>query len=160
MVDFYFGILNALFAPVLVLPPILAEMVIAAVIAFIITIFYKKMVNQSELKELKEEQRKLQEKVKELQKTNPDEANRLTKEMLKLTNKQMKMNFKPMLPTLLLVIILFPWIASVFMSSEHLLRAMLPFTLPFFGNDFGWLMWYIVVSIPFSQIFRKLLGVQ
>jgi uncharacterized membrane protein (DUF106 family) len=35
----------------------------------------------------------------------------------------------------------------------------LPFSLPFFGNDFGWLAWYIIVSFPLSFIFRKALGV-
>ena len=156
MVDFYFGALSAVFGPVLSLPPILSELVIAGVISIIITLFYKKMVNQNELKELKEEQKKLQERTKELQKTNPEEANKLTGEMLKLTNKQMKMNFKPMLPTLLLVIVLFPWVASLYSGAV----ALLPFTLPYFGNDFGWLMWYIVVSVPMSQVFRKMLGVQ
>lgn len=35
----------------------------------------------------------------------------------------------------------------------------LPFSFPFFGNNFGWLGWYILLSFPFTQLFRKLLGV-
>lgn len=36
----------------------------------------------------------------------------------------------------------------------------LPFTLPFFGNTIGWLGTYILVAIPFTQFFRKILGVE
>ncbi len=34
----------------------------------------------------------------------------------------------------------------------------LPLSLPFFGSSLGWLGWYIIVSLGFSQLFRKLLG--
>jgi uncharacterized membrane protein (DUF106 family) len=32
--------------------------------------------------------------------------------------------------------------------------------LPYFENDFGWLAWYIIVSIPLGILFRKLLRVE
>ena len=34
----------------------------------------------------------------------------------------------------------------------------LPFAFPFFGDNLGWLGWYILISIPSAQIFRKLMG--
>lgn len=37
--------------------------------------------------------------------------------------------------------------------------AELPLTLPFIGKTLGWLGWYILISIPFTQFFRKMLGV-
>jgi uncharacterized membrane protein (DUF106 family) len=36
---------------------------------------------------------------------------------------------------------------------------MLPFPLPFVGNDVGWLGMYIIMSLPSSVLFRKILGV-
>lgn len=36
----------------------------------------------------------------------------------------------------------------------------LPIGLPFFGVNMGWLGWYIICSIPFSLLTRKLLRVQ
>jgi uncharacterized membrane protein (DUF106 family) len=36
-----------------------------------------------------------------------------------------------------------------------------PFAIPFFGaNYMGWLIWYILVSLPATWIFRKALGVE
>ncbi|RLJ03389.1 MAG: hypothetical protein DRP11_00725, partial [Candidatus Aenigmatarchaeota archaeon] len=35
----------------------------------------------------------------------------------------------------------------------------LPFALPFIGDKLGWIGWYILLSVTFTQVFRKLLGV-
>ena len=35
----------------------------------------------------------------------------------------------------------------------------LPFSLPIWGSNIGWLGWYILVSIPMSTVFRKALGI-
>ena len=35
----------------------------------------------------------------------------------------------------------------------------LPFPLPIWGSHIGWLGWYILISIPFTTLFRKALGV-
>ncbi len=37
--------------------------------------------------------------------------------------------------------------------------AFLPVTLPFFGNDFGWLGWYLILSIPVALIIRRALKI-
>jgi len=138
------------------LPIAIEELVLSAVIVFIITLFYKVLINQNTVRELKNEQKEKQQRIKELQKTNPQEANKLLNDVLKLTNKQMRMNTRPMIPTFILVIITLPWLAQLF--PEAVVK--LPFTLPFFGNDFGWLMWYIIISIPLNQLFRRLVGVE
>jgi uncharacterized membrane protein (DUF106 family) len=156
IVESYYAALSTIFGPVIVLPPVLGEAVVAAIVTLVITFFYKYMVNQVTLRELKAQMKSLQDKAKELQKTNPEEANKTISEVLKLSNKQMMMNFKPMLPTLLFVMLFLPWMATVWTGPV----ALLPFSLPYFGSDFGWLMWYILLSLMTSQIFRKLLGVE
>ncbi|MEM7820193.1 MAG: EMC3/TMCO1 family protein [Candidatus Aenigmatarchaeota archaeon] len=156
IVESYYAALSVIFGPLLALPPVLGEAVMATIITLVITLFYKYMVNQAALRELKTQMKALQAKAKELQKTDPEEANKAVTEVLKLSNKQMRMNFKPMLPTLVLVMLLLPWMASVWKGPV----AFLPFSLPYFGNDFGWLMWYLLLSIPMTQIFRKMLGVE
>jgi len=35
----------------------------------------------------------------------------------------------------------------------------LPISLPIWGSNIGWLGWYILVSIPFTTVFRKTLGI-
>jgi len=37
---------------------------------------------------------------------------------------------------------------------------LLPFWLPYFENDFGWLAWYFLISVVLSFVFRKILGVE
>jgi uncharacterized membrane protein (DUF106 family) len=139
------------------MPKIISELLIAALVILVITLIKKKFVNQEALKKIKEEMKNLQKKVKEIEKTNPDQAKSLSAEMMKLANKQMSMNYKSLIPTMLFVIIFLPWVALVY-SGSHV--AMLPFTLPYFGNDFGWLMWYFIASLPLTLIFNKLLDVE
>ncbi|MBI4016039.1 MAG: TMCO1/EMC3 family protein [Candidatus Aenigmarchaeota archaeon] len=155
--QFYFWVLNTLFSPFLLLPPVLGEFLIALILVFIYTIFSRFLANQEEVKKLKEEQAALQKKSQELRKTNPEEANKLSTESLKLSNKMMKLNMKPMFATLLLAVVILPWLSYTFIGKSIV---KLPFELPFIGNYLGWLKWYVLVSIPFSQLFRKLLGVQ
>ena len=150
------GFLTALFAPILTLPAFIAELIIAIIIVFIATLFSKFIVNQSALRELKNEQKEKQEKLKELQKTNPKEAAQMMNDILRLTNKQLRMNIKPLILTLILAIIFLPWLAIVFTEPV----VYLPFSLPFFENDFGWLAWYIIVSFPLNSLFRKFMGVE
>lgn len=154
-----------IFSPILLLPPILAELVMGILIVFVITLFYRFLVDQKQMKEMKEKQKEIQAKVKELQKTNPSEASKMTKDMLGISNKIMMLNFKPMLPTMLLVIVVLPWLQHIFPGIVAKIPATIPFLtlgFPFFKmtNGFGWLAWYFVVSIPFTTLFRKLLGVE
>ena len=133
------------------------ELLVSALIVFFVTLIYRFLVNQNELKELKEKQKEKQEKIKELQKTNPNEAKRVMAEMLSLSNKQLRMTMKPMFVSLILFIaIIFPILPGLFPGAV----VNLPFSLPFFENDFGWLAWYIIVSVPLNSVFRKILGVQ
>jgi len=148
--------LATIFSPLLALPPILGEGILAVILTFITTLFYKYLVDQNKVKELKQKQKDLQAKIKELQKIKPEEASAATKEVLELTNKQMMMNMKPMFATMAIVIVILPWMATAFTGTI----AVLPFSLPFFGNDFGWLAWYFFISITFTTLFRKLLGVE
>jgi len=156
MFDWYFTALTTIFQPILVLPAPVAELIIAAFIIFIITLFYRFLVDQNRVKELKAKLKEKQKEAKEIQKSNPKQANALMSEVLKLTNRQFKMNLKPLFFTFILIMILLPWVASVFPATVVLL----PFSLPFFGNDFGWLIWYIIISLPLNQLFRKFMGVE
>jgi uncharacterized membrane protein (DUF106 family) len=139
------------------LPAGIEELLISSIVIFVLVMVYKLFVNQSELKELKEKLKECQSRSKELQKTNPEEAKRAMADMLNLSNKQLRMNMKPMFVSLLIsVVVVFPILPNLFPGSV----VMLPFSLPYFGNDFGWLAWYLIVSLPLNSIFRKFLGVE
>ena len=154
VVEIYFGLLTTIFSPVLALPAYIAETIIAGVVVFISTMFYKFLADQGAIKKLREEQKAISKKVKEIQKEDPEKANALMKEALKLTNKQMKMNMKPMMLSMIVVVGTFPWLGTVFVGPV----LTLPFTIPFLGAEFGWFAVYIVVAILFGMGLRKKLG--
>lgn len=155
MMDIYFGLLTTIFSPILQLPAYIAEAIIAAIVVFISNLFYKFLVDQEQMKKLREEQKAINIKVKEIRKDDPEKANKLMGEALKLTNKQMKMNMKPMLATMMLAILVLPWIAKTFDGPV----LTLPTSLPFIGSEVGWLLWYIIVAMILNIIFRKVLGI-
>ena len=149
------------------LPMGIEELIASALIVFVISLIYKFLINQNEIKELKSNMKEKQAKMKETQKTNPEEANRVMSEVLALSNKQMRMSMKPMFLTLILVGIALPWFAQVFGG----IVIKLPFYSQLFKSLFGWLVgsggiikpwlaWYTLVSIPLGQIFRKLIGAE
>ncbi|MBU3905345.1 MAG: DUF106 domain-containing protein [Nanoarchaeota archaeon] len=150
----YYSFLSTIFAPLLALHPAIGEGILAISIVFVITLFYKYLVKQDDMKDIRDQIKAKQKEAKEVQKTNPEQAQKMTSEILALTNKQMKMTFKPMLVSMMFVILLFPWLKLAFVGPivylpvEILGRA-----------SFGWFLWYIVISMPFSMAFRKLLGV-
>ena len=98
------------------MPPVLSVLFFSALISLIISIFNKLLVDNKKVSELKQKQKDLQAKAKAVQKENPDEANKIFSEVMSTTNEIMKMNMKPMIPTMLFVILLLPWIGTIFIK--------------------------------------------
>ena len=44
--------------------------------------------------------------------------------------------------------------------KSYVVVAVLPFSLPVLGNEFGWILWYILVSIPLAIIIRAAYGIR
>jgi uncharacterized membrane protein (DUF106 family) len=138
------------------LPPFLDLLLLSAAITFVISLFYKFLLDHDALKDIKEKLKEKQQKLKEAQNTNPSEVNQLSTEILSLTNKQLRMSMRPMFLTLVFISIVLYFIKDMFPG----VIVILPLSLPFLGKSFGWLGWYIITSIPFSQFFRTMLGVE
>jgi uncharacterized membrane protein (DUF106 family) len=155
MVDATASILNMMFAPLLGMNPILSLIGISVVLTFIITILYRFLTDPKKLKEMRDRAKEISQKSKEVAKANPEEAKKMTDEMLSITNKQMMASMKPMLATLLIAALFLPWMAATFTGTV----ANLPIDVPFVGSSVGWLGWYLIISIPASQMLRKILGV-
>jgi len=156
IMQFYFGIFTFVFSPLLGLDPLIAEASIAIILIVITTSFYKFMVDQDAMKKLKEEQQALNKKAKEVQKEDPEKSQKLMGEALKLANKQMKMNMRPMMAALGIFVLFFPWLSHTFLATVYI---PLPIALPLFGEELGWLGYYIFLSLPTSMIVRKLMGI-
>lgn len=201
------------------LPIFIEEFLFTAVIVFITTLAYRFLINQSELKQLKDSLKEKQARMKEVQKTSPEEAKKVMAETLSLSNKQLRMTMKPMMVSLIIFFVALPFFGEAYgdktinlnsnisnftldganynlqlnqgsisidslqcnipcdkqaignykwninMDNNSTVRmsrvvALLPFSLPYFGSDFGWLAWYIITSFALNFVFRKILGVE
>ena len=205
--------LDIIFSPLLKLTPLISVFLFSTFILFIINVFQKILVDQEKIKEIKENLNKLNEQMKQEQKDkNQKKVSSLFKEVMAENNKMMGMTIKPMFISLILVIILLPFLSSNFGDIETSTNevnidgtiynidkngnelkinkinceipcsekignsiweitsvnekvkfsrtiALLPISLPFVGNDLGWLGWYFVSSIPIAILIRKLLKI-
>ena len=142
--------------------PLLFVSLISLLASLLVTLSYKYLTNQSTLKRLREESNELRKKMKEeskINKYNPEKLMEMQKRMMEMSMEQMKHTFKPMLINFLPLIILFWWIRNSIQDSQVILS--LPFNIPKLGlhNGFGWLGVYVIISLIFNQIFKKMLKV-
>lgn len=114
---------------------------ISLLITLAMTLVTKYFTNQKRMKELKDLQKSCQQKLKE-HKNNPKELEKIQKEMMASSMELMKHSFKPMLITALPLLLVLFWIRTVYD-----------------GVLVGWIWWYIISSVIFSIILRKLLKV-
>ena len=96
------------------LNPAVAVSLFAAILLLIINVFYKFLVNQEKAAELKERAKTLGEESRKVMKENPQKAQEFTTEMFRVQKEMMRMNMKPMIFSLVVVGILFSFLAGEF----------------------------------------------
>lgn len=123
--------------------PRISIIVISLGVSFFVSIIQKYFGNQERMKEIKEKQKELQKKMKDHQKDgNHDKVMELQKQMFGHMGETLKHSFKPMLITMIPLLILIYWLKDIYN--------------PILGG--WWLAWYIGASLVFSMIFRKVLN--
>ncbi len=121
--------------------PLPSLIVIAFLVTFIMTLVTKKFTNQNRMKELKELQKACKIKLKD-HKGDMAKQGEINKEMMACTMELMKHSFKPMLYTLIPLLIFFWWIRGIYTPIlDH------------------WIWWYLGAGITSSIILRKVLKV-
>lgn len=141
------------------LDTIIGIFLIASALSALILAIQAKVVDQREMREIKERMAKLQEKMREAQKkNNAKEMAKIQKEMLSAQSKMMNMSFKPMLYYFPPIILIFSWLSSTLPSSAYIVT--LPFALPVYGDKLGWLGWYILCSFTSSPVLKKIMNVE
>ena len=117
--------------------PVVSLIIISSIVTLVSTLVTKWLTNQEHLKSLKERQKVIQ---KDLKNHKPGEKmfEELQAEMLQITMTTMKSSFKPLLVTIIPFLLLFTWIKSTY-------DGLLP----------SWIWYYIISSIIFSLIYRK-----
>ncbi len=140
----FLGILNSILNPIL-LPlidwsPFWGIVILSLLISLLVTLVYKYFTNQSEIKRLREEQKKYQGQLKELR-DKPEEMMRIQKEMWKATADSMKYSLKAMLITMIVVLPLFWWM-NVHLSYEPIRP----------GEEFGVTAYFLEGSTGMVQL--------
>lgn len=146
-----------LFKPLMTFGPLWAILGVSVIVSFIFSLTYKLLIDQDKMKFIKSELENLREKMNKAKKNNKEkELKDLYTKSLAISNKQMMLTMKPMMVSMIFIFILLPWLKYAY--PEVLFK--MPFYLPMFGATIGWLGLYIIVSLPTTFIFRKLLGVE
>ncbi len=140
-------------------PPIVGIIAFTSVLMLIVTLIYKKLMDQAVVSETKSEIKDLQDEMKSAQKNGDmDKANALMSEVLKHNTHLMKQMFKPMLVSMVFFVILVPFLSGAFAEGgAYYGREVL--VLPFLG-DIGWFWTYLICAIGLSIGWRKILGVK
>jgi len=124
--------------------PRIAIVILSFIVTLFITIVNYFMTDRKRMKEIKEKQKRLRKELKEF-KDNPQKMMELNKQMMEDMPEQLKHSFKPMLVTIIPLLILFKWLRATFLITTIA------------GS---WFWWYIIASIAFSMILRKVFGLQ
>ena|SRR3989344_7218941 len=119
-------------------------LLISGIIALITVILQRFLVDQETMRKLKSEQKLLQEEMKKY-KDHPEKLMELQKRQLAFIPQTMDLTMKPLIYTMIPIILLYRWFFDYFLLN--------PAKIFGFMN---WLVAYIVFSIIFSLILRKL----
>lgn len=124
--------------------PKLSIVIISFLVSLFITVIRYFMIDKDKMKAIKEKQKALREEMKQY-KNNPEKMMEINQKMLEDMPEQMKQSFKPMIITLIPILIIFAWMRSIYALTD-------------IANT--WLWWYIISSIIFSLILNKGFGLQ
>ena len=103
-------VLDPLFGPLLKLGPFWTVVIISLVLAVLTTLVYKWVTDQARMKDLRERASALQKEIKKAGKDDPKKALELQKKLFEMSKEQMMGSFKPMIITMLPLLIIFGWL--------------------------------------------------
>ena len=128
-------------------------LIVVLVITVLTTIVQKYGTDQKTLKELKKEQKAVQKQMKEF-KSHPQKMMELQKKQMSFIPKQFKLSMRSIVYTGVPLILFFRWFDDYF----TVLATVTGEPVKFFGF-MGWFVFYIVASIVFSSILKKVMKV-
>jgi len=139
------------------LTPIIAIFLIGAGISIFMSLVNKKFLGTGAAKEVKEKMNEIRSKMLEAQKSgNLKAVNDHLKELMKINSDYMKFMIKPMMISVILVILVLPFVRSAYTG---MIVATVPDSFPMIGGyELSWFWWYFICTFVVSTIVRKLVG--
>ena len=184
MFDVILNALNTIFNPIISIDPtpsnpVLTVFIIAFIISLITTVANKLLVDQDEMNEIQQRSKDFQKKFRDAQKRG--DGKELAKlqaqqaEMMKDQSKMMSNSFKPMIVTLVPILLIFWWMRSSIISGIivqmppaayylsltpiwHFIGQFIYGGHPSTELVIGWVLWYMICTFGMRQILRKYLG--
>lgn len=136
------SVLNPTFGVLLTWNIYIGFVLIIALTSLILTLAQKYLSDQAALKELRKEQKILAEEMKKY-KEHPEKLMELQRKQLEFLPKTFDLTMKPIIFTSIPIVLFFRWFGT--------------YLNPAFGG--WWILYYIIGSMIFSTIFRKVLDV-
>lgn len=138
--------------------PLIFIIVSSFIITFFLTWLYKKFTNQEKHKEYAAKQKELREKSK-LFKNQPEKLLEMQKEMMQGSMEQMRESFKPLIISFVPIMLAFIFLKWAYTEANVGDIISWHVNLPLFGTGAGWFLSYIILSLIFNSILRKILKV-
>ncbi|MBZ9571582.1 DUF106 domain-containing protein [Methanobrevibacter sp. TMH8] len=186
VLEIIFNGLNSIFGPIIALDPMphnpmLTIFLISTIIAFVTTLANKLLVDQDEMEASRNEMKQFQEKMKEAQMSGDAKAlakaQAMQKDVMAKQSDMMKNSFKPLIVTLVPIMLMFWWMAQptnpingvlVHLPQFAYYVLLVPLWQSLYGMFYGganyipfvagWLGWYIMCTFAMTQILRKFMG--
>lgn len=124
--------------------PKLSIILISLIVTLFMTVVRYFMTDREKMKEIRERQKSVRLEMKKY-KNDPEQMMQLQKKMMEDMPEQMRQSFKPMLITLIPILVLFGWMKSIYVDT---------------AIASSWIWWYIVASIVFGIILGKVFKLQ
>ena len=128
--------------------------IISFLLTLLVNLAIKLFSDQKLMKKLKEEGEQFKKEMKEF-KEDPSKMMEIQKKALENSLNYMKQSMWPTLFTLLPLLLVFRWMGNTFKNGGIILP--LPSSIPLIGGGLGWLGTYLLFSLIFSIILRKVL---
>lgn len=138
--------------------PLLCIILFSFIITLFSTFIYKKFTNQERNREYARKQKEFREKSK-LFKNEPDKLLEMQKEMMQGSMAQMQDSFKPLLISFVPLVLVFMFLRWVYTEAAVGDIVSWHANLPLFGTGAGWFLSYIIFSVIFNSVLRKILKV-
>lgn len=136
--------------------PLVSILFFSLLITFSLSFLYKKLTDQKEFERLKQRQKELQQEMKDCK-----DANKMAdiqKELLQSSMGSMKLTFKPMMITILPLMLIIWGLQKLYLSISTINGGNIIYwhkVLPIIGDGGGWFFCYVISSLIFSMIIRK-----
>jgi uncharacterized membrane protein (DUF106 family) len=140
------------------LTPIIVIFLFGTGISLVTSLVNKKFLGSGRAKEVKDKMNEIRAKMLEAQKSgNANVVNEHLKELMGVNSEYMKFMLKPMMISIVLVILVLPIVSNTY---QGLTVATIPSSLPIIGGyKLSWFWWYFICTFVVSTVLRKLLEV-